>query len=1049
MAIDVLKPNKNTGLSLSEPGATRIFPGAYDVSTVGGASFTVTDSDGTATEFPAGTSSVFLPKGATSVSSVSTPLPSTWTSGNLPATFASPRGACTFGGNGYVIDSLSSIYKTTDYSSWTRVREGTPGAELIHAEVSGGNGTYNQVYVYPEDIRANDVSIIVIYYASTQTNYTTPTGYTLIRQYLAAADSHNASIAYKILDGTETEFAYDYNQTYGDVMSVHYVVRGISDGSAPSFVEQTFSENIEGGNQYFHPASITPVSAGAFGISFSTVENSYAPDNLSDLSNLGAGYESSQYVFPDHYDHEWSQLINTGISGTTTNLGAIAVGASVLTNAETFTGPIPWKYNYTTPSTDWISHVIVFEPVASAVTSGFAASDIAASSSEIVAVDKTFGKTLRSTDGTTWVDGTVADAAPAAPTVVWTDAWATSTASFNAGGYTFPTGTPLQNGDLVIVTVGYETSSMVNAGDVEDFGWRAIDIYTESPNSAPSPSDLVIYKVVDDDFEAGFNLGAGTLDFNISGSYIYFNAIAIRGASADLRFSRYTTTGGVPNPPALAMSEGSLSVAMAYLVDTSYIPDYPAGYTGDYYQYAGTIMQGYKEITTAGAEDPAAFIDPNGVASNKYIARTIEVKSAENAGALASLVWDGSRFVGVGDGVFESADGTTWNKLSEPNATTKLTKIVFEDGEYLVGDRFGRAYRSSDGETWTEALVASFEIANLAKQGTYFVTDVTGATYKSSDFVTWTKFLPGEYGVEVFATTYNSGEKSVNFTAETGDLVVAWFCNSTTTDPEIAESGWTRLGTAETQTNFSYTSVYYKYMGATPDTSVSTTLAAWGGDHNSGIIVWVVKNTNSSLAPTWQRDIDANRPAAGLIQDPTPGAFIITVASVKSSNLLQESYLYQGIRNIINPFFYKDDDIRENPLALPKISTTSVWDGYAAFQLHTVPRYATSDLDIAGGQPFWTDTGTRYYTVTDIIIPMEDARYSGSVISGGTVAVLERGGELIAKSSSSKTEVAVATDFVGESVVLNNGQQRNILTGSGKLFQGGSKNAGAVLTSKG
>jgi len=77
-----------------------------------------------------------------------------------------------------------------------------------------------------------------------------------------------------------------------------------------------------------------------------------------------------------------------------------------------------------------------------------------------------------------------------------------------------------------------------------------------------------------------------------------------------------------------------------------------------------------------------------------------------------SIVWDGNRFVGIGQGAtYFSPDGAKWDRVPNVNAPTTA---AFGAGTYVGSLWPGKIMRSTDAITWTEATTFPDHVLSLA-----------------------------------------------------------------------------------------------------------------------------------------------------------------------------------------------------------------------------------------------------------------------------------------------------------------------------------------------
>lgn len=125
------------------------------------------------------------------------------------------------------------------------------------------------------------------------------------------------------------------------------------------------------------------------------------------------------------------------------------------------------------------------------------------------------------------------------------------------------------------------------------------------------------------------------------------------------------------------------------------------------------------------------------------------------------VIWDGTQFVAVGDGVITSTDGKTWTIRYAPDPNNVWSAIAYANNIYLVVGQVGSGIlRSTDGHSWTlvssgqaaSTSTAGSTLAGIASDGSQFVAagynytvaadgtenQSTGIIITSPDGITWT-----------------------------------------------------------------------------------------------------------------------------------------------------------------------------------------------------------------------------------------------------------------------------------------------------------------------
>lgn len=103
--------------------------------------------------------------------------------------------------------------------------------------------------------------------------------------------------------------------------------------------------------------------------------------------------------------------------------------------------------------------------------------------------------------------------------------------------------------------------------------------------------------------------------------------------------------------------------------------------------------------------------------------------------ALAGVAWSGSQFVTVGNGMFSSANGSTWMVNS---LTGNYTGAASSGNVFVVTGLSGALYSSPDGQNWTQHVFTSLDLYAVTWSGKQFVAVGAGVILTSPDGSTWT-----------------------------------------------------------------------------------------------------------------------------------------------------------------------------------------------------------------------------------------------------------------------------------------------------------------------
>jgi serine/threonine protein kinase len=114
--------------------------------------------------------------------------------------------------------------------------------------------------------------------------------------------------------------------------------------------------------------------------------------------------------------------------------------------------------------------------------------------------------------------------------------------------------------------------------------------------------------------------------------------------------------------------------------------------------------------------------------------------TAQNSPAttLTSVIYTGNQFIVVGDGIYSSPDGLTWNTVPSSGASSVFNSVAFSGSKYVaVGSAI---YTSSDAFTWSSQTAGtSNQLISVTWTGTRFlVVGASGTILTSPDGSTWT-----------------------------------------------------------------------------------------------------------------------------------------------------------------------------------------------------------------------------------------------------------------------------------------------------------------------
>jgi hypothetical protein len=156
-------------------------------------------------------------------------------------------------------------------------------------------------------------------------------------------------------------------------------------------------------------------------------------------------------------------------------------------------------------------------------------------------------------------------------------------------------------------------------------------------------------------------------------------------------------------------------------------------------------------------------LNGNAFSSTTFNSNTWSNRSLISQKPLYGVVYDGSKFVAVGDRtVISSTDGNTWSSIATPSEV--FACMAYGGSKYVVGG-YATDYSSyflkysTNGTTWTTASTANvsfFKVRYL--NGAFFALGLdnnypasSGVIMRSADGITWTNVTPTGLGFNVYA----------------------------------------------------------------------------------------------------------------------------------------------------------------------------------------------------------------------------------------------------------------------------------------------------------
>lgn len=327
-----------------------------------------------------------------------------------------------------------------------------------------------------------------------------------------------------------------------------------------------------------------------------------------------------------------------------------------------------------------------------------------------------------------------------APEVLWT---ASQDAQAIPGNQlTFPTSPALQEGDVVVVSVGSDASTPNLPS-----GWTSLEEVTNSDSYGRT-----IYKVM-----------TATPDANV---YIdglseasAFVAVAVRNVGsydAGLKISASTSNNasGMPNAPSVTTTEpNSLVIAIGRLDDDSVASSVtaPAGYSNLVVEEAAgltgqTVMAATKLVATAGTEDPAAF---GGTGDDAGVGITVTLGPTPYFAEIldAQKVGDNYFATSPTGGILKSTDLSDWTAKPKTGSALAVPQYIYFNNHanasgqstYTYTPYFGTSFKPGDVIFYVEAHYANYPSPSFS-EGTW--TEITYKSYSNAYIRSWYTVVP-------------------------------------------------------------------------------------------------------------------------------------------------------------------------------------------------------------------------------------------------------------------------------------------------------------------
>ncbi|MFS0873988.1 WD40/YVTN/BNR-like repeat-containing protein [Paenibacillus xylanilyticus] len=155
-------------------------------------------------------------------------------------------------------------------------------------------------------------------------------------------------------------------------------------------------------------------------------------------------------------------------------------------------------------------------------------------------------------------------------------------------------------------------------------------------------------------------------------------------------------------------------------------------------------------------------------------------KKYNESAAIRDIAWTGKQYIGVGNGIYTSADGFTWKKQSKSPSGAELSTIVYGHNKYIVtgatnqksGINKNIAYTSKDGVNWKKTdlsylytnIYIIYPVANgFAGIGSNDRQDAPDSTYSiyTKDGTAWSYRIVGSHTGGELSGLATNGKRTV------------------------------------------------------------------------------------------------------------------------------------------------------------------------------------------------------------------------------------------------------------------------------------------------
>lgn len=411
---------------------------------------------------------------------------------------------------------------------------------------------------------------------------------------------------------------------------------------------------------------------------------------------------------------------------------------------------------------------------------------------------------------------------------------------------------PVKEGDLVVVAFSTDASAAPITPDGYDLALNAtisssrLRVFTKVMGETPDSEvfidfdgtrntvaiSLAIFRGVDTVSSIFRNdaVVTGSENFPFSTAAVAPHSILLAGLAVDsAEIGTSVTAGSVSN-----MTQLSSAMADTATADTAVV--------------SALAYKSFYENQLFTPEDYVITPASSGSIGSSYQALLTSSGSFESK----VIIFDGTNYVVAGTfgKIFTSSDLSTWTEIDSPFLADKtITAAAFDGTGYVFGGNDTYVYYTEDLVSWS---VVDLAIPGTVKEINYddvaetFVAATDAGvvySYNGEDWVRGDRYSDIYVADKFFVDLGDAAPPSFDLptSLQENDLVIFLAATERNDDIEIADVTWNRAGTynAAGRSN----AYFYKFMGATPDTSVSFTAGTI--DTNSAVIGLVIKGIAS------------------------------------------------------------------------------------------------------------------------------------------------------------------------------------------------------------